>query len=98
MPWVRFFAWGFPCAQQQKLSPAVAQNMLMVTNWGDPAVNLAATDDLVNAWRKQGNAVATYRFPCCPGCRTILSPPTPLGPTPAVTYPELLKLLTGNPE
>ncbi len=70
----------------------------MVTNWGDPAVNLAAADDLVNAWRRQGKAVTTYRFPLLPWLPHDIVSTDAVGANTAVAYPELLKLLTGNPE
>ena len=92
------FRLGLSLRSAAKASPAVAQNLLMVTNWGDPAVNLAAADDLVNAWSKQGKAVETYRFPLLPWLPHDIVSTDAVGANPAVTYPELLKLLTGTPE
>ena len=92
------FRLGLSLREAAKASPALAQNLLMVTNVGDPAVNLAAADGLVDTWRQQGRTVETYRFPLLPWLPHDIVSTDAVGANTAVTYPELLKLLTGNPE
>lgn len=70
-----------------------AQKLLMVTNWGDPAINLANADDIVRSWRGNGATVNTYRFPLLPWLPHDIISTDAVGADTARTYPVLLQLV-----
>lgn len=74
-----------------------AQNLLMVTNWGDPAINLGAAEQLVDEWRGNGATVATYRFPLIPWLPHDIISTDAVGGRVDITYPKLLELITSYP-
>lgn len=57
---------GLAVQQAAATTPPAADSMLVVTNWGDPAINLANADILTDDWRRSGGDVSTYRFPLLP--------------------------------
>ena len=76
----------------QTMAPR-AQHLLIITNWGDPGINLAATDDLAAAWRAQGAGVQTFRFAILPWLpHDFISLDAPFERVELV-YPELMELL-----
>lgn len=77
--------------------PPSSQAQLMISNWGDPAVNLAAIDALVGAWREQGSATAIYRFSLLPWLPHDLISMDAVGANADLTYPKLIELLTNYP-
>jgi esterase/lipase len=72
-------------------TPAVAGKLLMITNWGDPAINLANTDTLVNEWRRNGADVSTYRFALLPWLPHDIVSTDAVGADTELTYPVLLE-------
>jgi len=77
--------------------PPASQAQLMISNWGDPAVSLGAIDALVEAWRRQGGAVATYRFPLLPWLPHDFISTDAVGANTDLTYPKLIELITTYP-
>ncbi len=76
----------------KKESPR-AHNLLMITNWGDPAINLEATDSLADEWRRHGGAVRVFRFPPLPWLsHDFVSPDSPFERM-DVSYPKLVELI-----
>ena len=87
--------WRLGLAVQQaaaEKAPA-AQRLLLVTNWGDPAINLANADDIVRSWRSDGATVNTYRFPLLPWLPHDIISTDAVGADTARTYPVLLRLV-----
>ena len=70
-----------------------AQKLLMITNWGDPAINLANADELVNSWRRNGGDVRTYRFPLLPWLPHDIISTDAVGADTERTYPVLVQLV-----
>ena len=92
----QIFRLGLAIKDAASAQPALAQKLLMVTNWGDPAINLGATDKLVDSWRSHGTEVATYRFPLLPWLPHDIVSLDAVGGKPDITYPVLIELLTGQ--
>jgi len=74
-------------------SAPASQSQLMVTNWGDPAINLASANDIARAWRSNGGDVSTYRFPLLPWLPHDIISTDAVGADTARTYPELIRLV-----
>lgn len=74
-----------------------AQAQLVIDNWGDPAVNLGAIEALAAAWKRNGGAVATYRFPLLPWLPHDFISTDAVGANTDQTYPRLLELITTYP-
>ena len=70
-----------------------ADRLLMVTNWGDPAINLANADEIVRSWRGHGATVNTYRFPLLPWLPHDIISTDAVGADTERTYPVLLRLV-----
>ena len=71
-----------------------ARQLLVITNWGDPAVNLEAADSLVDAWRGHGGSVQGFRLALLPWLpHDFISPDAPFQKT-DVVYPQLVELLS----
>lgn len=82
-------------ALAQNASPK-AHNLLIITNWGDPSINLAATDTLVDQWRSHGATVRVFRFPLLPWLpHDFVSPDSPFQRI-DVAYPKLIELLSAG--
>lgn len=77
--------------------PPASQAQLIISNWGDPAVNLGAIDALAGAWRKQGGTVATYRFALLPWLPHDFISTDAVGANTNLTYPRLIELITTYP-
>lgn len=73
--------------------PPAADKLLMVTNWGDPAINLANADMLVSEWRRNGGDVSTYRFALLPWLPHDIISTDAVGANTELTYPILLQLV-----
>jgi esterase/lipase len=73
--------------------PPTADRLLMITNWGDPAINLANADFLVNEWRRSGADVSTYRFALLPWLPHDIVSIDAVGANTDLTYPALLQLV-----
>ena len=72
--------------------PPTSVKQLVITNWGDPAINLANADALVDDWRHNGGDVSTYRFALLPWLpHDIISTDAVCGANTALTYPILLE-------
>jgi hypothetical protein len=84
---------GLAVMEEAAGAPPAAESLLMVTNWGDPAVNLANTDDLVRSWRGYGGNVDTYRFPLIPWLPHDIISTDAVGADTDRTYPVLLELV-----
>ena len=74
--------------------PPAAQNLLVISNGGDPAVNLGAIDDLAGKWRAQGETVQTYRFPLLPWLPHDFIATDAVGGKTDLSYPKLIELTT----
>jgi esterase/lipase len=72
-------------------TPPAAERLLMITNWGDPAINLANTDYLVNEWRRNGAEVSTYRFAPLPWLPHDIISIDGVGANTELTYPVLIE-------
>ncbi len=77
--------------------PPAAQAQLVIDNWGDPAVNLGAIEALAVAWKRNGGAVATYRFPLLPWLPHDFISTDAVGANTDYTYPRLIELITTYP-
>jgi len=73
-----------------KTRPA-ADRLMMITNWGDPAINLANADFLAGAWRRNGGDVSTYRFALLPWLPHDIISTDAVGVNTDLTYPVLLE-------
>jgi acetyl esterase/lipase len=93
----QIFRLGISLREVAQTEPPAATNLLMITNWGDPAVNLGAADELADSWRHQGGSVATYRFPLIPWLPHDIISTDAVGGKTDVSYPKLLELLTAYP-
>jgi esterase/lipase len=87
--------WRLGLAVQKAAAAAApaSQRQLMVTNWGDPAINLASADDIVRSWRSHGADVHTYRFPLLPWLPHDIISTDAVGVDTERTYPVLLRLV-----
>jgi carboxylesterase len=74
-------------------TPPAADKLLMITNWGDPAINLANADFLVNEWRRSGADVSTYRFALLPWLPHDIISTDAVGANTELTYPVLLRVV-----
>ena len=85
--------WRLGLALQQTAvnTPPVADKLFMITNWGDPAINLANTDILVDEWRRNGGDVSTYRFALLPWLPHDIISTDAVGANTELTYPVLLE-------
>ncbi len=90
----QIFRLGTALIDEAEVKPPAATNQLLVSNWGDPAVNLGAIDALAAAWRNLDGNVATYRFPLIPWLPHDIISTDAVGGKTDVTYPKLLELLT----
>lgn len=72
-------------------TPPTADRLLVITNWGDPAINLANADILVNEWRRNGGDVSTYRFALLPWLPHDIISTDAVGANTSLTYPVLLE-------
>ncbi len=77
-------------------TPAAAERLLMITNWGDPAINLANTDTLVREWRRTEGDVRTYRFALLPWLPHDIISTDAVGANTDLTYPVLLEQVDSN--
>ena len=68
-----------------------ADRLLMLTNWGDPAINLANADILADAWRRNDGDVSTWRFPLLPWLPHDIISTDAVGANTDLTYPVLLQ-------
>jgi len=93
----QIFRLGLAVIDTAKSTPPASTNQLLISNWGDPAVNLGAIDELAAAWSDQGGSVATYRFPLIPWLPHDIISTDAVGGKIDVTYPKLLELLTAYP-
>jgi len=93
----QIFRLGLAVIDTAKSTPPTSTNQLLISNWGDPAVNLGAIDELAAAWSDQGGSVATYRFPLIPWLPHDIISTDAVGGKIDVTYPKLLELLTAYP-
>ena len=85
---------GFSLRALAETQPPVAQEQLVITNWGDPAVSLGAADNLIDLWRRQGGAVQSYRFPLLPWLPHDFISTDAVGASTENTYPKLIELIT----
>ncbi|MBK8046459.1 MAG: alpha/beta fold hydrolase [Anaerolineales bacterium] len=70
-----------------------AENLLMITNMGDPAVNVGAANTLAGEWKEKSAAVTEYEFALLPWLpHDFISPDSP-GVKTEVSYPVLEDLL-----
>ncbi len=85
--------WRLGLALQQTAvnTPPVADKLFMITNWGDPAINLANTDILVDEWRRNGGDVSIYRFALLPWLPHDIISTDAVGANTELTYPVLLE-------
>jgi esterase/lipase len=74
-------------------TPPASDKQLMITNWGDPAINLANADMLVNEWRRSGGDVSTYRFALLPWLPHDIISIDAVGANTDLTYPALLRII-----
>lgn len=93
----QIFRLGISLREFAGANPPAATNLLMITNWGDPAVNLTAADRLASTWESQGGAVASYRFPLIPWLPHDIISTDAVGGKIEISYPKLLELLTAYP-
>jgi hypothetical protein len=77
-------------------TPPAADKLLMITNWGDPAINLANADYLVNEWRRSAADVSTYRFALLPWLPHDIISTDAVGANTELTYPVLLQQVSEN--
>jgi dienelactone hydrolase len=77
--------------------PPASQAQLVIDNWGDPAVNLSAIEALAAAWKRNGDDVATYRFPLIPWLPHDFISTDAVGANTDETYPKLIELITTYP-
>jgi pimeloyl-ACP methyl ester carboxylesterase len=77
-------------------APLSANDIRVVVNLADPAVNNVSTFRVAEAWRRHGALVRTYSFPRRLGLgHDIVSPEQPYART-DVTYPVLLDWITAD--
>ena len=88
------FRLGLAVRALAETQPPVAQEQLVITNWGDPAVSLGAADNLIDLWRRQGAAVQSYRFPLFPWLPHDFISTDAVGASTESTYPKLIELIT----
>lgn len=74
--------------------PPAAKNLLVIRNWGDPAVNVGASGELASLWRRHGANVQLYSFPLIPWLPHDFISPTGPGANPDYAYPIILDLTT----
>jgi pimeloyl-ACP methyl ester carboxylesterase len=74
--------------------PPAAQHLLVIRNWGDPAVNVGAIGRLASEWRRQGADVQLYSFPLIPWLPHDFISPTGPGANPSYSYPIVIDLTT----
>lgn len=77
--------------------PPASQAQLMISNWGDPAVNLGAIDALAAAWRSHGGTAASHQFPLLPWLPHDFISTDAIGANTDLTYPKLIELITTYP-
>ncbi len=92
----QIFRLGLAVKQMAATTPPLADALLMVTNWGDPAINLANANALADAWCSNGGDVRTYRFPLLPWLPHDIVSIDAVGARPEVSYPMLLQLTDEN--
>lgn len=93
----QIFRLGLSLRETAQSTPPAAANLLMITNWGDPAINLMAAEELAGAWKRNGGAVERYRFPLLPWLPHDFISTDAVGVRTDVTYPKLLELITAYP-
>jgi pimeloyl-ACP methyl ester carboxylesterase len=71
--------------------PPLADKLEVITNWGDPAINLANADILTNEWRRNGGDLSTYRFALVPWLPHDIISTDAVGANTELTYPVLLE-------
>ncbi len=91
------FRLGISLREMAKTSPPATPNLRMITNWGDPAINLPAADELADDWRRLGGSVQSYRFPLLPWLPHDFVSTDAVGGKTNVSYPKLLELTTAYP-
>ncbi len=76
-----------------KLIPPQSDDIVVVTNQRDPAVNNKVTEQVVKAWQQHGSfAVRSFKFTDLPKNHDIIDPQNPV-PRTQIVYPKLLELL-----
>jgi hypothetical protein len=88
------FRLGLSVRALAETQPPVAQDQLVISNWGDPAVSIGAIDHLTDAWRRQGGSVQSYRFPLFPWLPHDFISTDAVGARTESTYPKLIELVT----
>jgi esterase/lipase len=68
-----------------------SQRQFMITNWGDPAINLSSAQDIVRGWRSNGGDTRAYRFPLLPWLPHDIISTDAVGGDTERTYPALLQ-------
>lgn len=84
---------GLALLDRATQEPPAAPKLLLVTNWGDPAVSLQAADQLAQAWRRHGGNLETYHFPLIPWLPHDIIATDAVGARIEETYPVLLQLV-----
>jgi esterase/lipase len=84
---------GLAVKEAAEQNAPVSQKQLMITNWGDPAINLANAQNIVRAWRSRGGETHAYRFPLLPWLPHDIISTDAVGADTERTYPVLLELV-----
>ncbi len=84
---------GLALLERAEREKPAAQQIELVTNWGDPAISLQAADQLAQAWRRTGADLSTYRFPLLPWLPHDIISTDAVGARTQETYPVLIELV-----
>ena len=87
----QIWRFGLAILDAAKDTAPASDKQLVITNWGDPAINLANADTLVDDWRHNGGDVSTYRFALIPWLPHDIISTDAVGANTALTYPILLE-------
>jgi esterase/lipase len=87
----QIWRFGLAILDAAKVTAPTSDKQLVITNWGDPAINLANADALVDDWRHNGGDVSTYRFALIPWLPHDIISTDAVGANTALTYPILLE-------
>lgn len=82
---------GLAVEDAAKATPPTSAKQLVISNWGDPAINLANATALADSWKRNGGDVSTYRFPLLPWLPHDIIATDAVGGNTALTYPVLLQ-------
>lgn len=85
---------GLSVRDRAYIKPPAVRDLLMITNSGDMAINLEATDGLADDWGRQGGQAQSFRFPLLPWLpHDFIASDSP-GQRTDVSYPKLVELIS----